>query len=153
MDHARVAALFAFVLFIGIVLLLDIGRRIGVRRMASDPDGARAGVAAVDGAVFGLLGLLVAFTFSGAAARFDARRHLIVEETNAIGTAYLRLDLLPPDTRSALRERFRRYVDLRLEVYRRLPDVAAAKEELARATQLQSEIGRASCRERVYVLV
>ena len=62
----------------------------------SDRLGAE-GVGVIDGAVFALPGLLLAFTFSGAAARFDTRRHLIVEEANAIGTAYLRLDLLPPD--------------------------------------------------------
>jgi hypothetical protein len=74
---------------------------------------------------------------------------LIVEETNAIGTAYLRLDLLPADARPALREGFRRYVDARLEVYRRLPDVAAAKEQLAEANRLQGEVWRqvvAACR-------
>ena len=49
---------------------------------------------AVEGAVFGVMGLLLAFTFSGAASRFDGRRQLIVQETNAIGTAYLRVDLL-----------------------------------------------------------
>ena len=94
----------------------------------------------MDGAVFALLGLLVAFTFSGAASRFDARRHLIVEETNAIGTAYLRLDLLPASAQPALRDLFRRYLDSRLEVYRKLPDLDAAKAELARSTQLQGEI-------------
>jgi len=41
----------------------------------------------IDGAIFARLGLLVAFTFSGAAARFEARRHLLVEEANDIGTA------------------------------------------------------------------
>jgi len=46
-----------------------------------------------------VLGLLIAFTFSGANRRFDARRQLIVEETNNIGTAYLRLDVLPADLR------------------------------------------------------
>ena len=51
----------------------------------------------IEGAVFALLGLLLAFTFSGAATRFEGRRHLIVEEANDIGTAYLRVDLLPAD--------------------------------------------------------
>jgi len=51
-----------------------------------------------------LLGLLLAFTFSGASSRFDARRHLIIEETNAIGTAYLRLGMLPAAAQPALRE-------------------------------------------------
>ena len=97
---------------------------------------------AVDGAVFALLGLLIAFTFSGASARFDTRRQLIVEETNDIGTAYLRLDLLAPDAQTALRESFRHYLDARIEIYRKLPDMAAAKEQLAKAVELQTQIWR-----------
>ena len=89
-----------------------------------------------------LLGLLLAFTVSGAGARLDARRHLIIEETNAIGTAYLRLDILPGAAQPALRENFRRYVDARLEVYRKHPDIAAATDELARGAKLQGEIWR-----------
>ena len=95
MPYALLAGLLALGVFIGMVILQEVGRRVGHRRMARDPEGARAGVGAIDGAVFGLLGLLVAFTFSGAASRFDARRQLVVEEANAIGTAYLRLDVLP----------------------------------------------------------
>ncbi len=149
MDFALSISLFSLSLFLGMLLLLDIGRRIGVRRMAKDPEGARAGAGAVEGAVFGLLGLLIAFTFSGAVSRFDARRQLIVEETNAIGTAYLRVDLLSARAQPALREGFRRYVDARLEVYRTLPDIVAARKELAKATALQGEIWRqavAACR-------
>ena len=92
--------------------------------------------------MFALLGLLVAFTFSGAASRFDERRNLIVEETNDIGTAYLRLDLLPAGAQPALRDLFRRYVDSRLEAYRKLPDLEAAKAQLARSIELQGEIWR-----------
>ncbi len=127
-------------LFFSMLLLLDIGRRVGGRRLANDPEGARTGTGTVDGAVFALLGLLIAFTFSGAASRFDARRALIVEEANNIGTAYLRLDLLPASAQPALRDSFRRYVESRLEVYRKLPDLEAAKVELARSTQLQGDI-------------
>jgi hypothetical protein len=94
----------------------------------------------VDGAVFALLGLLIAFTFSGAASRFDTRRQLIVEEANAIGTAYLRLDILPPSAQTALREKFRQYVETRLEVYRKLPDLSAARAELVKGAKLQEEI-------------
>jgi hypothetical protein len=67
---------------------------------------------------------------------------LIVEETNHIGTAYLRLDLLPADLQPALRESFRRYLDARIEVYQKLPDIAAAKESLAKADELQKQIWR-----------
>ena len=142
MDHTVQATVFTLALFSGMLALLEIGRRIGLRRMAQDSEGARAGVGAVEGAVFGLLGLLIAFTFSGAASRFDTRRQLIVEETNDIGTAYLRLDLLPVDQQPALREKFRQYVDTRLAAYAKLPDIAAAKEELAKGNRLQGEIWR-----------
>jgi hypothetical protein len=94
----------------------------------------------VDAGVFGLLGLLIAFTFSGAASRFDARRHLVIEEGNDIGTAYLRLDLLPADAKSALQEKFRQYLDARLETYRNVTDRAATRAAQARATELQREI-------------
>jgi len=89
-----------------------------------------------------LLGLLIAFTFSGAASRFDERRKLIIEEANAIGTADLRLDLLPAAAQGDLRESLRRYLDARLAAYRALPDREAAKAELARATALRQEIWR-----------
>ena len=138
--NALVASLLALGLMLGMLVLLEIGRRVGDRRLANDPEGARAGTGTVEGAVFALLGLLIAFTFSGAASRFDARRDLIVQETNAIGTAYLRLDLLPAGAQPALRDLFRRYVDSRLETYRRIPDVGAVKAELARSTALQGEI-------------
>ena len=126
MSKIAIAVLLAVGLFVGTLILLEVGRRIGDRRLARDPEGARAGTGVVEGAVFALVGLLIAFTFSGAATRFDRRRDPIVQETNAIGTAYLRLDLLPPDARSALQEDFRRYVDTRLDAYRKLPDVEAA---------------------------
>src|SRR6266436_2091797 len=119
------------------LLLLEVGRRIGLRRDPGDPQDAGAEIGVVDTAVFALLGLLIAFTFSGAASRWDTRRQLLVEEANAISTAYLRLDVLPPDAQSALREQFRQYVDARLAAYRSLPDVAAAKAELARSVKLQ----------------
>jgi hypothetical protein len=140
MNLTILCALSAVGLLLGMFALLEVGRRIGVRQLARDPEGARAGAGAVDGAVFALLGLLIAFTFSGAAARFDARRELIVQEGNHIGTAWLRVDLLPASSQAVLRELFRKYVDSRLAVYRKLPDIKAAQDELARSATLQNEI-------------
>src|SRR3954452_7878168 len=136
-------AIFIFVtIFASTLMLLELGRRIGVRRRVLDPEGAAAGLGAIEGAVFGLMGLLLAFTFSGAAGRFDARRQLVVEETNAIGTAYLRVDLVPPEAQPALRDSFRRYVDSRIELYRNVSDHEVNKENFARCKQLQGEIWR-----------
>jgi hypothetical protein len=136
MTHWTIGPLFAAGSFVGILLMLDLGRRLRRRRA----DGG-VGLGAVEGAVFALMGLLVAFTFSGAAARFDGRRQLIVEEANDLGTAYLRLDLLPPGPRAAVQESFRRYLDTRLEAYRAIQqglDVVRAK--VAEYQALQNEI-------------
>ena len=131
MDFVFDIATLAGGLFAGMLVLLETGRRLGLRRLARDSEAARAGFGVVGGAIFALMGLLIAFTFSGAASRFDTRRQLVVEEANAIGTAYLRLDLLPANAQSALRESFRQYVEARLDVYRKLPDIVAAKQALA----------------------
>jgi hypothetical protein len=133
-------ALISCGLFLGMMAFMEVGRRIGLRRLAKDPEGARSGVGAIEGAIFGLLGLLLAFSFSGGAGRFDSRRHLIVEEANAIGTAYLRLNLLSPNNRAPLQDLFRQYVDARLEAYRKLPDLQAVIEGLGKAEALQNQI-------------
>src|SRR5580704_121962 len=122
--------LLASCLLLVILASLEVGRRIGIHRRKADPEGASAGLGAIEGAVFGLMGLLIAFTFSGAAARFDGRRQLVGEEANAIGTAYLRIDLLPQSAQPTLREDFRNYLDARFASYRELRinlDAAKAK--------------------------
>jgi hypothetical protein len=112
MSHGAIVFWFTSSLFVGMLLFLEVGRRLGMR-LKDDSSAAAEGIGAVDGAVFAVLGLLIAFTFSGATTRFDSRRQLIVGETNNIGTAYLRLDVLPADAQPALREGFRRYLDAR----------------------------------------
>jgi hypothetical protein len=127
-------------LLVVVLLLMEVGRWLGLRHRAREGDKAGAGLGTLEGGIFALMGLLIAFTFSGAASRFDNRRSLIVEEANDIGTAYLRLDLLPADAQPALRGAFRDYVDARLEAYQALPDTVAAAAANARALALQSEI-------------
>jgi hypothetical protein len=118
----------------------EIGRRLGIAQIARDPGGLAKGIGAAEAAVFGLLGLLLAFSFSGAASRFEDRRHLVTAEANAIGTAYLRLELLPPDVQPGMKELFRRYLDARLETYRNPEDAAATTAGLAHDEALQREI-------------
>lgn len=132
--------LYAVGLFIGMILFMEIGRRAGVRRIQEDPESARTGVGTVENASFALLGLLIAFTFFGAATRFYWRVGLIVEEANAIETAYSRLELLPANMQPALRDLFRKYLDSRLLFYAKLPDIDAATKELSVSTKLQSQI-------------
>jgi hypothetical protein len=136
--------LYALILLIGMLLLLEIGRRFGVRRRPKESEGERGGLSTVEGAVFALFGLMVAFTFSGAATRFNEKRMLVAEEANCIETAYLRLHLLPHQAQPALQELFRRYLDSRLETYRRLPDMAAAEIEMAESKKIWTEAVAAS---------
>jgi hypothetical protein len=140
MDFISSSVAFAVFLFLGMICLSEVGRLLARQRARRDPDGAWLGIGVVDGAVFGLLGLVVAFTFSGAASRFDVRRNLIVEEANAIGTAYLRLDLLPSQAQPALRQSFRQYLDSRISVYQRFPHIEAVQAEIEKGKQLQTEI-------------
>ena len=140
MSFTLVAVLLAVALFVGMLVSCEAGRRVGVRRLATDPDGLTKGAGAAEGAVFALLGLLLAFTFSGAASRFEDRKWFINGEANAIGTAYLRIDLLPRETQAPLRDLFRRYLDVRATVYQgahNQDDVIAA---LAKGSALQTEI-------------
>jgi hypothetical protein len=69
------------------------------------------------GATLGLLAFMLAFTFGLAAARFDTRRQVLLDEANAIGTTYLRAGMLP-DRREAIRALLRDYVDVRLAAVR-----------------------------------
>jgi hypothetical protein len=131
-------------LFLAMVGLVRYGRRFGARNSVLDPSGWTSGTAAIEGAVFALMTLLVAFTFSGAANRFAERRRLIVDEANAIQTAYLRLALVAPEHRENLRQQFRRYVDSRIAVYGSFPDVNAVRRELARSNAVQQELWHSS---------
>ena len=130
----------AIALFLGIIVFLVIGRWIGRRAIVRHGSAGLPNIGSLEAAVFALLGLLIAFTFSGALSRFDVRRIQAVDEANAIGTAYLRIDLLPATAQAPLRQAFRDYVDARIATYRKLPDLDAAKQELARSLELQSQI-------------
>jgi hypothetical protein len=126
-------------LFLGMTLLSILCYRLGRRRVHKE--GSHTEVpSTVIGAVFALLGLLIAFTFSGAYSRFDIRRQLIVQETNAIGTAYLRLDLLPASSQASLREKFRAYAACRASFFEKLTNASETRNELDRAGALQKEI-------------
>ena len=139
MGYALTTALFTIGLFLGMLLFMELGRRLGLASLKKDPD-AHRGTGAIEGAVFAILGLLIAFTFSGAATRFENRRHLIGQETNTIGTAYLRISTLPESTQQELRELFRRYVDMRVATYSNTENQAETKARLARQAALQREI-------------
>lgn len=134
--HPWLASSLLFVLLLGSV---EFGRITGIRLIAKS-DSDLPGTGAINGAIFALLGLILAFTFSGATTRFEARREMIVAEANGIGTAALRIDLVAADAQPALRDAFKRYVASRIAVdalISRPPEFRAA---LKKSGAIQAEI-------------
>jgi hypothetical protein len=77
MSLTLIASLSATGLLFGMIIFLEVGRRIGMARLVRDPEGLMKGVGAVEGAAFGLLGLLIAFTFSGGAENATFQTQII----------------------------------------------------------------------------
>src|SRR4029450_10127603 len=140
MSPVVVGLFLATGLFVGLLLCIELGYRWGLAERARKGEGAHAGFGPVEGAIFGLLGLRLAFSFSGAAGRFERRQILVVDEANAMGTAWLRLDLLPSEAQAGIRDLFRQYVDSRIAVYAKVADREAAEAEVARSSDLQGRV-------------
>jgi hypothetical protein len=90
--------------------------------------------------VLAIVGLLLAFSFSMAGERMALRRTAVVEEGNAIGTFWLRTELVPEPTRSEMRRRVRRYLDLHLEHWSAGVDEAQTKAAEREGGRLQDEL-------------
>jgi hypothetical protein len=92
----------------------EAARRWTMRRRTDDLAHLEGPSASMSGAALGLLAFMLAFTFGMAGARFERRRDVLLEEANAIGTAYLRAELLPAAQTAIVRKLLREYVDLRI---------------------------------------
>jgi hypothetical protein len=113
------------------------------KRAHSFKQGERHDFNTVQAATLTLLALIIGFSFSMAVTRYDQRKALEEAEANAIGTEYLRVDLLPEDSGSRTRDLLRKYLDLRIAFYQESNSQLAA--EIARRTaslqgQLWSEV-------------
>jgi purine-cytosine permease-like protein len=98
-----------------VLLSAEVGWRLGDYSRHRPKHEKDAPVGAVVGSMLGLLAFLLAFTFGMAASRYDSRKQLVLQEANAIGTAYLRADLLPEPQRSEIRDLFRVYAAPRVK--------------------------------------
>ena len=94
MDYTRLDAMPLWALFVVTVVTIagavEIGYQLGRYRRRRSEEEKEAPVGAIVGATLGLLAFMLAFTFSLAASRFDARRMVVLDESNAIGTTFLR---------------------------------------------------------------
>ncbi|MBS0195240.1 MAG: hypothetical protein JSR77_00620 [Planctomycetes bacterium] len=128
-----------------VVLLIaqEVGYRAGMRSRARTDSRETGQIGAVQAAVLGLLGLLLGFSFSGASNRFLERQDLITSEANAIGTAYLRADLLDEPHRTDLREGLRKYTEHRLRVSQSLRR-GIGEADVAQISNLHNAIWKAA---------
>lgn len=94
---------------------IEIGYKIGKFRRRSLGPSEVIQPSGIVGALMALLAFLAAFTFSMAGSEFATRKQLVLEEANAIGTAFLRTELLPDKQRENSQALLREYVDFRLK--------------------------------------
>jgi hypothetical protein len=102
------------------------------RRGENDPDSHDHLLAAI----LGLLALLLGFTFSLALNRYETRRELVVQEANALGTTWLRAQLLEPANKAAISGLLRDYLDVRLA----WSEAGAVPQNDARTEELQHKL-------------
>ena len=147
-------------LFIVLVALFWSAARLGSafgKRRPPTGTGHEEGFNLVLGATLTLLGLIIGFTFSMAVGRYDQRKNFEEEEANAIGTEYLRLDLLPAADAAKLRVMLREFLDRRI-VYYTSHDTEVLRADVARIAELQSGLwsgaaGSGASRDPVTALV
>lgn len=125
-----------------VLAAIELGRVLAARRRRRGLPVDRIGGA--ESVVLAILGLMISFTFSGAANRFEARRGLVGLETNAVTSSWLRLDMLNSEDQPEVRRRFLGYLDARLAVYAAFPDVEAVRASVAKARELQLDLWRST---------
>lgn len=129
-----------FVLLFGMVAATEVGFRLGRRRRDREGEAAGSHSVTIQAALLGLLGLLLGFTFSMAVNRYDQRKEMAVQEANAVGTAGLRVRLLPAADRAEALTLLRQYTDARLEMVAPSTDPARAEANGRKAAELQGQL-------------
>ncbi len=132
--------LLALIVFILIIIFYLAGHRLRIRVLKKDPDLLKVDLGTINSTLLGLLGLLLAFTFSMSSSRYDKRRELIVDEANNIGTAILRTDLYPDSIRLLLRNNFQQYVEERISFYEAGMDLEKIVFHFFKADSISKEI-------------
>lgn len=117
-----------------------LGRFFGKRYVKKNPTHQLESIGVAEGSVFALLGLLIAFSFTGAYERFEARKLHIIDEANAASTTYLRFGLFAEPYQSQLRDLFKQYMDARLAAYEHLLDFNESTIDLNHSKALEKEI-------------
>lgn len=118
----------------------ELGFRLGLRLHRSKDEARRTQISGVQGAMLGLLGLLLGFTYAMGINRYDAHRTLVLKEADAIGTTWLRAGLLPKAQRAPVEDLLRRYVDLLLHYTALVGDPAKMEEGVRNTREIENQL-------------
>ena len=131
----------ALVIFAVVAAACVVGAAVG-RYLRRHTDVLREPIGVLQAALLGLVGLILAFGLSLAVGRYEDRRAAVVAEANAIGTTYLRAQLIAEPARSQSLDLLRRYTDLSLRLSREVPASDAMKRTMAEQSVLQRRLWR-----------
>lgn len=133
-----------FFVFIILLLILGIsvllGRKIGSSQLKNHAQAKLEIVGVAESAVFGLLALLIAFTFSGAYDRYESRKIHLVEEADIFDRAYNYIDLVPENIQPELRIYMRAYFEQYIAVFKNITHPETVRQDLAKAQVLEDKI-------------
>lgn len=125
----------------GVFLSIMIGFGLGIYIQRRRKSKKEVKLGSIIGAMLGLLAFILAFTFGAATSRFEAKKQLLLEEVNAIGTTVLRTDFLPESIRAEAKNLLKKYVDMRVDVLKNpkmLPQLIIESEKIQ--SQLWSQV-------------
>lgn len=118
----------------------EVGFRFGLHAFERHDEARKSTIGGIQGAILGLLGLLLGFTFALATSRFEMRRDLVVQQANAIGTSYLRASLLPEAHVAPVQDLLRGYVGVLVAYYPLFDDAKARVEGLAKVADAERRL-------------
>lgn len=144
--NAIILSDWAALLLVGAILLgtAEIGFRMGRRLDPAKRAANESQSGKIQGALLGLLGLLMGFTFAMSVARYETRKQLVLDEANAIGTAWLRAGMLGDTARDASRPALIDYVDARIKGASVLSFTKEFQAQVARSEQDQVKLWHAA---------
>ena len=134
------AEVIALVLLLILIVALEGGYRLGRRARANADSTTASQSVTIEGAVIGVLALLLAFTLSMSITRYETRQKLVLDEANAIGTTYLRSKMLPAPFPPQAADLLRQYVANRLDFYNAGIDASRLQVVDDQAAQLQNRL-------------
>jgi len=141
------ASILCLLLFVGSILMVKFGNLCRTKIFHDDQQESKGGVNSLLGALFGLWGFLLAFTFGNSAGKYENVRTVTVEESNAIRSAILRTDIFPDSTKAVLRQDLKLYLEAQIDYYLYVKEV----DKFLQAKEASAKVGKRLWSETVQV--